>query len=126
MPSSLWRIGTGWISGLSETEGAKHPTSGGLRIGKPLPERRPEEPFDERLEWERDGQYFHYLTKWMHALDRATRATGQPLFAAWARELVQAAHRGFVYGTGPGGRRRMYWQRRCVSVTLTICIVCRH
>jgi hypothetical protein len=23
---------------------------------------------------------------------------------------MQAAHRGFVYGTGPGGRRRMYWK----------------
>ena len=23
-------------------------------------------PVDERLEWDRDGQYFHYLTKWMH------------------------------------------------------------
>ncbi|MEM2352169.1 MAG: hypothetical protein QXT26_07155, partial [Thermoproteota archaeon] len=29
----------GWISGLSEEEGWRHPTLGGLRIGKPLPER---------------------------------------------------------------------------------------
>ena len=29
----------GWISGLSESEGAKHPTQNGLRIGKKLPER---------------------------------------------------------------------------------------
>src|SRR5437773_526608 len=29
----------GWISGLAEEEGARHPTRGGLRIGKPLPER---------------------------------------------------------------------------------------
>jgi hypothetical protein len=34
-----------------------------LRIGKQLAERRPGERFDERLEWERDGQYFHYLTR---------------------------------------------------------------
>ena len=53
---------TGWISGLSEPEGEQHPTRGGLRIGKPLNERQPDEPFDERLEWERDGQYYHYLT----------------------------------------------------------------
>ena len=53
---------TGWISGLGEREGKVHPTRGGLRIGKELPERRPDEPFDERLEWDRDGQYFHYLT----------------------------------------------------------------
>lgn len=41
---------SGWLSGLSEEEGALHPTSGGLRIGKPLPERRQEEPANERLE----------------------------------------------------------------------------
>ena len=28
----------GWISGLTEKEGRRHPTAGGLRIGKPLPE----------------------------------------------------------------------------------------
>src|SRR5512134_913325 len=61
---------TGWISGLADRAGEQHPTVGGLRIGKPLPERRAGEPLDDRLEWDRDGQYFHYLTKWMHALDR--------------------------------------------------------
>ena len=35
---------TGWISGLSTREGEAHPTRGGLRIGKALPERRPGEP----------------------------------------------------------------------------------
>ena len=101
---------TGWISGLSETDGASHPTRGGLRIGKPLPERGADEPFDERLEWDRDGQYFHYLTKWMHALDRTSRATGQPLFTTWARELAYVAHRRFVHAARPGGRPRMYWK----------------
>ena len=33
------RRARGWISGLSEAEGEAHPTRGGLRIGKPLPER---------------------------------------------------------------------------------------
>jgi hypothetical protein len=46
---------SGWISGLSEEEGARRPTAGGLRIGKGMPERGPKEPYDERLEWERDG-----------------------------------------------------------------------
>jgi hypothetical protein len=62
---------TGWISGLDYEAGKRHPTVGGLRIGKPLRERQASEPVDERLEWDRDGQYFHYLTKWMHALCRA-------------------------------------------------------
>lgn len=86
----------GWLSGLGPQEGAAHPTAGGLRIGKRLPERGPGDRYDDRLEWDRDGQYFHYLTKWMHALDQATRSTGQPMFNAWARELARAAHRAFT------------------------------
>jgi hypothetical protein len=66
----------GWISGLDEAAGKRHPTMGGLRIGKPLRERQASESVDERLEWDRDGQYFHYLTKWMHALCRAALITG--------------------------------------------------
>jgi hypothetical protein len=99
---------TGWISGLSEREGEIHPTRGGLRIGKALPERGVSEPFDEQLEWRRDGQYFHYLTKWMHALDQVSRWTGQAQYNAWARELASAAHVGFV-DTAQSGRR-MVWK----------------
>ncbi|MCL7419876.1 MAG: hypothetical protein M8364_03105 [Methylobacter sp.] len=101
---------TGWISGLSEQEGEQHPTRGGLRIGKSLPERKPGQVFDERLEWDRDGQYFHYLTKWMHALDRLSRSTGQPRFNAWARELAETAHHAFTYLPLAGGPRRMHWK----------------
>jgi hypothetical protein len=100
----------GWLSGQADAEGEAHPTRGGLRIGKPLPERQPHEPFDEQLEWERDGQYFHYLTKWMHALDQTARATGQPLFNRWARELAQTAHRAFVHAPRTGRAKRMYWK----------------
>ena len=39
---------SGWISGLSEEEGSKHPTIGGLRIGKKLPERTADEPYQSR------------------------------------------------------------------------------
>jgi hypothetical protein len=99
---------TGWISGLSEREGEIHPTRGGLRIGKALPERGVSEPFDEQLEWRRDGQYFHYLTKWMHALDQVSRWTGQAQYNLWARELATAAHDGFV-DTAQSGRR-MVWK----------------
>jgi len=107
---------TGWISGLVDESGEAHPTRGGLRIGKPLPERRPDDPLDERLEWNRDGQYFHYLTKWMHALDQVTRSTGQPIFNRWARELAETAHRAFTYAPRSGGSRRMYWK---MNVDLT-------
>jgi hypothetical protein len=102
---------TGWISGLGEREGEAHPTRGGLRIGKDLPERGPGEPFDERLEWDRDGQYFHYLTKWMHALDQVSRATRDPRYNLWARELADTAHSSFAHGPdGPPGSRRMHWK----------------
>jgi hypothetical protein len=88
---------TGWLDGAS----AAHPTRGGLRIGKHLPERGAGERLDERLEWDRDGQYFHYLTKWMHALDQVSASTGDPRFRVWARELAgwPTSHPG-----GSGGR----------------------
>jgi hypothetical protein len=99
---------TGWISGLSEQEGEAHPTRGGLRIGKELPERAVSEPFDEHSEWRRDGQYFHYLTKWMHALDQVYRWTRQSQFNIWARELAKVAHDAFAYADRRD--RRMVWK----------------
>jgi hypothetical protein len=90
----------GWLSGLGEEAGERHPTRGGLRIGKPLPERRPGEPFDPRLEWERDGQYLHYLTQWMHALERLAEETGQAVFNRWGVELAETAHAAFARGAG--------------------------
>jgi len=106
---------SGWLSGLADNEAEAHPTRGGLRIGKPLPERTAGEAYDEQLEWDRDGQYFHYLTKWMHALDQAGRATRRPVFNLWARELAEAALRAFAcisFDGTPG----MYWK---MSIDLT-------
>lgn len=101
---------SGWLSGLDEAEGERYPTRGGLRIGKPLPERRLREPLDDRLEWDRDGQYFHYLTKWMHALDQTARATREARFNGWARELAIAAHDAFVYAIPGEPGKRMHWK----------------
>lgn len=100
----------GWISGLDEEEGDRHPTAGGLRIGKRIRERGPSEPFDEGLEWDRDGQYYHYLTKWMHALHRAGRATGDPRYHLWAAELALKAHSAFTYTESSGRGKRMHWK----------------
>lgn len=101
---------TGWISGLSEEEGKRHPTAGGLRIGKGMNERGPRDPYDERMEWDRDGQYYHYLTKWMHALHGVTRATGDNRYNRWAVELAKAVHARFTYLPSRGSRKRMYWK----------------
>ncbi len=98
----------GWISGLDEEEGELHPTQGGLRIGKKLPERLPGDRYDDRLEWDRDGQYYHYLTKWMHALNCVARVTGDQLYLTWAIELARTAHARFA--AVPGGRKAMYWK----------------
>jgi hypothetical protein len=101
---------SGWISGLDEREGERHPTLGGLRIGKKLPERRAGQPPDERLEWERDGQYYHYLIKWMHALNCAGQMTGDPTYIRWGIELAKAAHAGFTYRPTLGRGKMMYWK----------------
>lgn len=106
----------GWISGLNEAEGELHPTRGGLRIGKKRNERASGERLDDREEWDRDGQYYHYLTKWMHALDRVARVTGEARYHGWAVELARAAHTAFAHGQPGNGKIRLYWK---MSIDLT-------
>ena len=101
---------SGWISGHPEGEGELRPTVGGLRIGKLYRERGPDEPYNERREWDQDGQYYHYLTKWMHALNQVSRVTGDVKYLTWAIELAHAVHAGFTYLPGPGVTKRMYWK----------------
>jgi hypothetical protein len=100
----------GWISGLPEDEGERHPTRGGLRIGKTLNERRADEPLDSYAEWDRDGQYFHYLTEWMHALLAMSRETGENDYLRWAIELAVTAHRAFTFTMDAGRGKRMVWK----------------
>ncbi|MFW9904453.1 MAG: hypothetical protein ACFFFH_08985 [Candidatus Thorarchaeota archaeon] len=90
-------VRTGWLG--SEDQ----PTKNGLRIGKTLPERKPHEPYDPILEWERDGQYFHYLTKWMHALFRVHQVVKEEKYLTWATDLAQASTR-FIRDN------RMFWK----------------
>jgi hypothetical protein len=100
----------GWISGLDDERGRYHPTLGGLRIGKSLRERGADEAVDERLEWDRDGQYFHYLTKWMHALCQAHFVTGSHDYVGWAGELAETAFRAFVRRSGSGEVSGIHWK----------------
>ena len=101
---------SGWISGLDEEQARQHPTQGGLRIGKQLNEKQPGEPVDESLEWDRDGQYFHYLTKWMHALNRVSQVTSKGIYNQWALELAKVASAAFTYVPSTGGAKRMVWK----------------
>lgn len=98
---------TGWISGLPEEEARAHPTAGGLRIGKPATERPAGVPLDQRREWDRDGQYFHYLTRWCTALLRAAAETGEERYGRWAAELMLA---GGSFIDRRGGQLTMYWK----------------
>jgi len=101
---------SGWVSSLEEEDGKLHPTAGGLRIGKKFNERQYGEPYDERLEWDQDGQYFHYLTKWMHALNRVAQVSGNLQYNRWALELAKSAHARFTYTVPASQSKRMYWK----------------
>ncbi|KAL2140582.1 hypothetical protein VTI28DRAFT_3592 [Corynascus sepedonium] len=61
------------------------PLSGGLRIGK-VAEHGPD----------CDGQYHHYLTLWMFALNRLALATGESHYNQLAVQLAKAIHPRFV------------------------------
>ena len=101
---------SGWISGLDGEEGKLHPTAGGLRIGKKSNERQADEPYNDRLEWDQDGQYFHYLTKWMHALNRVSEVSGNLQYNRWALELAKIAHAQFTYTSLTSQAKQMYWK----------------
>ena len=94
---------SGWLGSKDR------PTKNGLRIGKPLPEREPHEPYDPILEWEHDGQYFHYNTKWIHALFRAYQIVKEEKYLTWAIDLTQASTR-FI------SDNRMFWK---MNITLS-------
>lgn len=52
----------------------------------------------------RAGQYFHYLTQWMHALAQLSRATGDSMYTRYAVELAQTAVSSFAHDD------RLYWK----------------
>jgi hypothetical protein len=100
---------TGWISGLSEEEGKEHPTAGGLRIGKRLPENAGGSSSDPYREMECDGQYLHYLTRWFNALTGAFQETGEEKYALWAAGLIKATE-SFIYTEGDSVR--LFWKMK--------------
>lgn len=98
----------GWISGLEGEKAREHPTVGGLRIGKKLTERQEDERYDHKLEWDRDGQYYHYHTRWINALLTASKHFDNKQLATWAAELSIAGSR-FI-ADKEGGGTKMYWK----------------
>lgn len=82
---------------LSHLASATSPLLGGLRIGKPQEHE--------------DGQYFHYLTKWLFALYRLSQSTGKQEYITWAVDLATVAHRNFVIFDRDGLPTHMVWKR---------------
>ncbi|TPX08695.1 uncharacterized protein E0L32_009884 [Thyridium curvatum] len=88
------RDGSSRLTGATED----HPLNGGLRIGK-----------DSATGPDGDGQYHHYLTLWMFALNRLSLAAGDPAYNELAIELAQAIHPHFLLRR-PSGCLRMVWK----------------
>ena len=82
------------------------PLNGGLRIGK-MTENGPDG----------DGQYHHYLTLWMFALNRMTCATHDPKYNSLAIELAGAVHPNFVFRDHTN-RLRMVWKISLMSTEI--------
>lgn len=74
------------------------PLKGGLRIGKL-----------SATGADGDGQYHHYLTLWMFALNRLALAAGEPRYNDLAIQLAQAIHSRFVLRL-ESGDLRMVWK----------------
>lgn len=88
------RDGSARLPGATEA----NPLGGGLRIGKT----------DEHGS-DCDGQYHHYLTIWMFALNRMTRASNDMKYNRQAVELARAIHTSFFKDRG-SDRPRMVWK----------------
>ncbi|EXJ79826.1 hypothetical protein A1O3_08111 [Capronia epimyces CBS 606.96] len=86
--------------GKSRLPGATddRPLNGGLRIGK-LDESGPDG----------DGQYFHYLTVWMFALNRMTVVTGNEWYNDQAVSMAKTILPRFMTHMSHS-RPRMYWK----------------
>ncbi|KAF2403900.1 hypothetical protein EJ06DRAFT_527492 [Trichodelitschia bisporula] len=74
------------------------PLAGGLRIGK-----------ESATGPDADGQYHHYLTLWMFALNRAALAAQDPGYNTMAIQLARAIHPYFVKER-ESARPRMVWK----------------
>ncbi|QKX56647.1 uncharacterized protein TRUGW13939_03753 [Talaromyces rugulosus] len=98
------RDGTARLPGATD----ENPLGGGLRIGK----------FDE-TGVDGDGQYHHYLTIWMFALNRLSLATAEPKYNNQAVALAQAIHPRFFVNR-ESTRPRMVWK---MSMDLSISLV---
>jgi hypothetical protein len=88
------RDGSSRLPGASDN----NPLGGGLRIGK-MDAEGPDG----------DGQYHHYLTLWMFALNRMSLASGDKTYNDMAISLAKAIHAPFFSNRG-SSKPRMVWK----------------
>jgi hypothetical protein len=88
------RDGTARLPRATDAE----PLKGGLRIGKVSEHGS-----------DCDGQYHHYLTLWMFALNRLALATGEREYNQLAVQLAKAIHPHFIVGRDDNNLR-MVWK----------------
>lgn len=88
------RDGSARLPGATDAE----PLKGGLRIGKLTAAGS-----------DGDGQYHHYLTLWMFALNRLSLVADDPSYNALAIQLASAIHPHFVFRRSSGSLR-MVWK----------------
>ncbi|KAL3495457.1 hypothetical protein BJX62DRAFT_233450 [Aspergillus germanicus] len=88
------RDGSSRLPGASDN----NPLGGGLRIGK-MDAEGPDG----------DGQYHHYLTLWMFALNRMSLASGDKTYNDMAIALAKAIHAPFFTNRG-SSKPRMVWK----------------
>ena len=88
------REGTSRLPGATD----ENPLGGGLRIGK-----------QDEGGSAGDGQYHHYLTLWMFALNRLSKATNDPAHNEQAIALAKAIHPHFFLGRETANPR-MIWK----------------
>lgn len=88
------RDGKEWLPGASFT----NPVGGGLRIGK-----------QDATGSDGDGQYHHYLTLWMFALNRLSKATDDKKYNDMAISLAKAIHP-YFFVNREGPNPRMVWK----------------
>lgn len=86
----------------------ENPLAGGLRIGK-----------EDEGGVDGDGQYHHYLTLWMFALNRVAKATGESKYNDQAIALAKAIHPNFFINR-QSTQPRMVWK---ISVDMSEVLV---
>lgn len=94
---------------------SEKPTANGLRIGKPRLQREVNEPYDESDEWDRDGQYFHYCTKFAWALEElsntAPNEQEKVKYKNLAVEMMRGVCTKFINPIGSNSTRfKIYWK----------------